>query len=137
MVGEKVDIVLISETKIDGTFPTSQFFMRGYSHVYRLDWNDKGGGIMLFAKNNLSTFPVSVFCFSEKTDVFRRIKPQETKMVEILVKDTLLQVKNAIDFYFKSYENIIPIGDFNAEISDSYMDSSCAIYHLFISYLKV
>ena len=111
--------------------------MSGYSHVYRLDWNDKGGGIMLFAKNNLSTFPVSVFCFSEKTDVFHRIKPQETKMVEILVKDNLLQVKNAIDFYFKSYENIIPIGDFNAEISDSYMDSFCAIYHLFISYLKV
>ena len=40
------------------------------------------------------------------------------------------QIKNAIDFYSKSYENIILIGDFNVEISDSHMDSFCAIYHL-------
>ena len=31
---------------------------------------------------------------------------------------------------FKSYENIILIGDFNLEISDSHMNSFCAIYHL-------
>ena len=40
------------------------------------------------------------------------------------------QIKNAIDFYSKSYENIILIGDFNVEISDSHMDFFCAIYHL-------
>ena len=42
----------------------------------------------------------------------------------------MLPIKNAIDFYSKSYENIILIGDFNVEISDSHMDSFCAIYHL-------
>ena len=47
-----------------------------------------------------------------------------------LIKDHLLQIKNAIDFYSKSYENIILIGEFNAEISHSHMDSFCAIYHL-------
>ena len=40
------------------------------------------------------------------------------------------QIKNAIDFYAKSYENIILISNFNDEISDSHMDSFCAIYHL-------
>ena len=70
LIGAKVDILSISETKIDGTFPTSQFLMSGYSNVYRLDWNDKGGGIMLFVKDNLITFPVSAFCFSEKTEIF-------------------------------------------------------------------
>ena len=30
----KVGILLIIETKIDGTFPTSQFLMSGYSNVY-------------------------------------------------------------------------------------------------------
>ena len=75
IIVDKVDIFLISETKIDGTFPTSQFLMNSYSNVYRLDRNDKGGGIMLFVKDNLITFPVSGFCFSEKTDILRRIKP--------------------------------------------------------------
>ena len=60
--------------------------MSGYSNVYRLDRNDKGGGIMLFVKDNLITFPVSGFCFSEKNrDILRRIKPQETEMVDILL----------------------------------------------------
>ena len=86
LIDAKVDVFLISETKTDDTFPTSQFLMSGYSNVYRLDRNDKGGGIMLFVKDNLITFPVSGFCFSEKNrDILRRIKPQETEMVDILL----------------------------------------------------
>ena len=41
-----------------------------------------------------------------------------------------LETKNVIDFYSKSYENIILICDFNAEISDSHMYSFSAIYYL-------
>ena len=87
------------------------------------------------------TFPVNGFCFSEKNrDILRRIKPQETKMVakifccynpyKHLIKGHLRQLKNAIDFHSKSYENTILIGDFNVEISDSHVNSFCAIYHL-------
>ena len=38
------------------------------------------------------------------------------------MKDHLLQIRKAIEFYSKSYENVILIGDFNVEISDSHMD---------------
>ena len=34
LIGRKVDIILISENKIDGRFPTSQFLMSGYSNAY-------------------------------------------------------------------------------------------------------
>ena len=138
LIDGKVDIFLISETKIDGTFPTSQFLMSGYSNVYRLDRNDKGGGIMLFVKDNLITFPVSGFCFSEKKQIFC-LELNLRKQIWLifccynphkhLIKDHLLQIKNAIDFYSKSYEKIL-IGGFNVKISDSHMDSVCAIYHL-------
>ena len=37
LIDGKVDIFLISETKIDDIFPTSQFLISGYSNVYRLD----------------------------------------------------------------------------------------------------
>ena len=43
----------VTVTKIDSTFPTSQFLMSGYSATYRLDRNDKGGGFMLFVKTIL------------------------------------------------------------------------------------
>ena len=48
------DILMVSETKLDTTFPTNQFFIQGYSTVYRMDRNDKGGGIMLFFKDHFS-----------------------------------------------------------------------------------
>ena len=56
MIDSKTDI-LLSETKnYDVSVPTSQFLMSGYSNVYLLDQNDKGGGIMLFVKDNCIAF---------------------------------------------------------------------------------
>ena len=31
LTGGKMDILMISETKLDATFPTNQFFIQGYS----------------------------------------------------------------------------------------------------------
>ena len=43
----KVDILMISETKIDESFPLGQFKVNGFNKPFRLDRNIKGGGIML------------------------------------------------------------------------------------------
>ena len=37
LIGGKIDILMISETKLDATFPTNQFFIQGCLTVYRLD----------------------------------------------------------------------------------------------------
>ena len=42
MITNRVDIMLISETKLDNTFPKSQFFLHGYSEPHRLDRTSKG-----------------------------------------------------------------------------------------------
>ena len=44
IVKDKLDIILISETKIDNTFPKSQFEIQGYSPPFRLDRNAHGVG---------------------------------------------------------------------------------------------
>ena len=44
---------MISETKIDESFPTSQFLIDGFSSPYRLDRNSNGGGILVYFKNNV------------------------------------------------------------------------------------
>ena len=51
-----MDILMISETKLNVTFPTNQFFIQGYSTGNRMDRNDKGGGIMLFVKDGIIIF---------------------------------------------------------------------------------
>ena len=52
IIGNNIDIILISETKIDYTFPTAQFFIKGFSAPYRQDRNKTGGGLFLFVRED-------------------------------------------------------------------------------------
>ena len=42
-----LDIMLLSETKLDDTFPSAQFILKGYGVPYRFDRNSNGGGAFL------------------------------------------------------------------------------------------
>ena len=46
----KIDILMISETKIDERFPQGNFLIDGFSSPYRLDRDSKGGGIMFYVR---------------------------------------------------------------------------------------
>ena len=37
-IGNNLDVLLISETKLDDTFPTAQFLLDGFKKPYRLDY---------------------------------------------------------------------------------------------------
>ena len=50
-----IDVLMISEAKVDETFPTSQFLIYGVSSPYRLDRDSNGGGILVYFKNNIIT----------------------------------------------------------------------------------
>ena len=53
IVKNNVDILMISETKLDDSFPTTQFLLHGFSAPYRLDRNSKGGGILLYIREDI------------------------------------------------------------------------------------
>ena len=53
LVSNNIDVLLISETKVDNTFPVSQFCVPGYSVQFRLDSTGNGGGIMLYIKEHI------------------------------------------------------------------------------------
>ena len=50
-----IDILLISETKIDESFPLSQFMIDGFSMPYRRDRNAHGCGILVYFRNNITS----------------------------------------------------------------------------------
>ena len=52
MLHNNLDILLFFETKIDSSFPTAQFQIKGYT-TYRLDINANGGGIVLYIRENI------------------------------------------------------------------------------------
>ena len=52
-VCNKTDILLISETKLDDTFPLHQFILEGFTPAYRLHRTMHGGGLMLFVREDI------------------------------------------------------------------------------------
>ena len=55
VVIEIFDILIITEKKLDNTFPTSQFYIEGFSMPYRLDKNRNGGGIFIYVRESIPT----------------------------------------------------------------------------------
>ena len=43
---------MITETKLDDSFPTMQFNIEGY-HTFRLDRNEYGGGILIYVRDDI------------------------------------------------------------------------------------
>ena len=44
----KYNVLVIIETKLDNSFPTSQFLEKDFAEPFRLDRNRNGGGIMIY-----------------------------------------------------------------------------------------
>ena len=56
IIKDNIDILMVSETKLDSSFPKGQFQLHGYSEPYRLDRNGYGGGILLYIRSKIYTF---------------------------------------------------------------------------------
>ena len=52
MIKDYVDLLLISETKIDSSFPTAQFHIDGYT-IHRRDRGENGGGLLLYVREDV------------------------------------------------------------------------------------
>ena len=48
-----VDIFILTETKLDDSFPTSQFMVYGFSKPYWQDRNRNGSGIMIYIRDDI------------------------------------------------------------------------------------
>ena len=68
-----VDFQMISETKIDDSFPIANLLIDGFSQPYRIERNSSGGGIMLYVREDIpsnllkvESLPIDGFCFELK-----------------------------------------------------------------------
>ena len=53
LIKDKVDILLITETKLDSSFPENQFLIPGFSKPFRKDRNRHGGGLLLYIREDI------------------------------------------------------------------------------------
>ena len=59
------DILIITDTKLDDTFPLSQFHIDGFSTPYRLDRNRNGVGIMIYVREDIPNKIVTKIVFQK------------------------------------------------------------------------
>ena len=62
-----LDILLITETKLNESFPSAQFLLNEFSKPYRLDRCSNGGGILLYVRDVIL---LSLLLNSNKTEIF-------------------------------------------------------------------
>ena len=130
VTGNNIDVLLISETKLDASFPSSQLILNGSTPPYRLDRTQHGGGIMLFVREDM---PSNLL----KADT--SISGIENSLVENLlrskkelisgsynpdlnsIQNHLAQLSRKFHFYSSKNENVIVLDDFNAEMTNTHI----------------
>ena len=58
---------MISETKLDGTFPQALYHLKDFSNPYRLDINSHGGRILVYVRNRI---PYNLVKLNQKFENF-------------------------------------------------------------------
>ena len=84
-VAQYVDILMLSETKLGSTFPSIQSLINGFSVPHRLDWNSKGGGILLYVRDKIIVLPLNRYSLPTHIEIlFFWIRSKEPKMACML-----------------------------------------------------
>ena len=128
IIGDRFDILGIAESKLDSSFPHSQFFREGYKKkYYRLDVKDTSGGLLVYVRLGISSrhlkdfslpkdiqaIPVELRLKSHKWLIIFIYRPPNTQKLDYFLEN----ISQILDFY-NNIERCILIGDFNAEPSD-------------------
>ena len=138
IIDKNVDILLISETKLNDTFPESQFLIQGFHTPYRKDRNDKRGGLLLYLRDFIPSrkinarfdpiieaFVIEINLKKKKWLVICSYNPHKS-----MIHNHLKSISMQLDEFYKKYENVIIIGDFNSEICEDSKNEFCCLYNL-------
>ena len=136
MCQNRIDILLVSETKIDSSFPDAQFSISGFSQPKRLDRNRNGGGLLLYVREDIPTKVLSlegdieciltdVTIAKKKWLIFGIYNPHKH-----MIKDFLSMLEKNVCKYLPLYDNMIILGDFNCEVDEEPMSDFCNTYNL-------
>ena len=117
----KTDILLLSETKIDDSFPNSQFYAEGFK-MYRKDRTKTGGGLLLYVNENLPGKIINSYKFKENSEIIVFEFSVSNKKWLLLGNyrppsqndlSFINELNLALNFFSPIYENFVLLGDFN------------------------
>ena len=129
---------MVSETKLDDSFPEGQFLMEGFHSPFRFDCNRNGGGIMLHVREDIPAKLLShgFLCaesFFVETNLYNK-----KWLINCSYNPHKNNTENHLDIISRSlvtphstkYENMVLLGDFIACVNDDALHTFCKSYSL-------
>ena len=111
---------MLSETKLDSTFTSTQFLINVFSVRHRLDRNCKGGGMLFFVRDKIIVMSLNRYSLPLHLEIlFFELNQANRKWPlwlliycsynphKNLIKEHLRVLKEGIQFCSEDYENIL------------------------------
>ena len=140
IINNNIDILIVSESKLDHTFPDKQFSMDGYRTIRqdREHNGHSGGGIIIFIREDIPCKELKFQTDKEIEGIFLEINLRKIKWLIMTgynpkkenISYFLEYLSLGIDKYICNYDNLLLIGDFNSEIYEKDMNEFCNLYNL-------
>ena len=121
LVTSDIDILTISERKIDESFPLSQFMIDGFSMPYRRDRNAHGGGILVYFRNNITSKLLKIENLpSDIEAIFIEMNIKSKKWLlcctynpnKSLIENHQQQLQKQLESFSERYEHFLIMGGF-------------------------
>ena len=134
MIKDNIDILLISESKIDSSFPTVQFHIDGYT-IHRRDRNENGGGLLLYVREDVPSTLLKTDSEIEAFYVELNVRKKKWLLCcsynpnKNSITNHPAEIGKNNDLFSSKYENFILLGDFNSEPSEQPMSDFCHVYN--------
>ena len=143
-IKNKVEVLCITESKLEQSLPTSVFLINGFSAPYRRDRTGNGGGILVYIRNDIPSKEITFATgFDKEEHIFVEISLFKTKWLigniynphKNNISTYLREMAKTLDHFYLEYENILLQGDFNSVITDRAFKEFSDSYNLKLSEL--
>ena len=132
----KVDVLMISETKIDETFPSRQFYTEGFTPPYRLDRNCHGGGILVYVREDIPSKLIEMNSSVESISI--ELNSRKKKWLvncpynanNSNICDYLRSLGKSLDTLLTHYDKLFLMRNFNAGEANIHIKDFCNLYKL-------
>ena len=126
--------MIILETKLDDSYPTSQFFIDGFTMPFRRDRNRFGGGILIYVREDI---PCKLLA-DDIEGLFVELNFRKSRLLLVGTYHPPCQndqyyfqsVGKGLDIYSANYDKYILAGDFNAEDKEAVLRQFIELYGL-------
>ena len=141
IVTGNLDILVLTETKLDHTFPEKQFLLPGYRKPFRRDRNRFGGGVMIYVREDI---PCDILIRHNTPKnieaIFLEINLRKNRLLLVGTYHStskehgegdekyFQEIGLALDVYSR-FDKFLLAGDFNVKEDDTILEEFMADFH--------